>query len=76
MREIDTTSVAEFIPLSPCTRAGNGTVTSGYAAVDGAWELRVSGLVQLGLGLVGPPLLSLVGQVVGGGCWLLTMLGC
>ena len=43
MFEIDTTLVVELVPLPPCSGAGagtSGTVTSGDAAVGGAWELR------------------------------------
>ena len=37
---VDTTSVAELVPLLPCSGAGSGMVTSGDAAVDSAWGLR------------------------------------
>ena len=45
MLEVDTTSVAELVSLTPCTGAGSGTVssggtTSGGAAVDAAWGSR------------------------------------
>ena len=39
MLEVDTTSVTELVPLSPCTSAGSGTVTGGSAAVDAVWGL-------------------------------------
>ena len=38
MREVNTTSVAELVPLLPCTSAGSGTGTSGNTAND--WDPR------------------------------------
>ena len=59
MLEVDTTPVAALVPLTPCSGAGSGTVTSGgttsgSAAVDAVWGSRGwTGCCNRGLILLG-----------------------